>query len=213
MGALLSAVYAEIRGISPAVFEENLKDTTILIELFLQVDAAQLSDSSAGHYRNIVQLVVSTLAVDKYNAKIASYTEAGDLESAAKLYDQVSLAHPDDVLSRFNAGLAYEGAGLTDDAVNRYWQVVNLFPGTNEAIEAEARYLALTGEQEVMGLPEGVDASSETAPIDVEALLAQLPPLPETEPEPEPEPVPGEGEGGPEGQEQQNEGQPEGENP
>ena len=39
-GPCLSAVYAELRGIIPCVFENNLKGTTTLLELFLQVYGA-----------------------------------------------------------------------------------------------------------------------------------------------------------------------------
>lgn len=37
MGPLLSAVYAELRGIIPAVFEENEEGTAVLLELFLEL--------------------------------------------------------------------------------------------------------------------------------------------------------------------------------
>ncbi|MBQ9910462.1 MAG: hypothetical protein IJM50_03090 [Lachnospiraceae bacterium] len=159
------------------VGEWNSEDLNIdeMVTHFLQINPTLIADSVQEHYRNLASLIASGLCVEKYNAKIEAYTNEGKIEEAARLYDQLSLIHPEEVLYRFNAGLAYENAGNAEEAVNRYWQVANLFPETNEAAESKARYLSLTGEPEVQGLPAGVDAAAQIAPVDIDALISELP--------------------------------------
>ena len=172
-----------------------------MAEHFMQVNPSMVLEATSTHYRNLVTLVLSGLCEQKYTDRIASYTEEGNMSAAARAYDQLSLIHPEKVQYRMNAGLAYEAAGMGEDAANRYWQVVNLFATAPEAIEAESRYLLLTKEESVPGLPEGVDAAAETAPIDPEALLKDVPlvePEPETTPAAEPASEP---QDAPEGQE------------
>ncbi|MBP5224577.1 MAG: hypothetical protein J6Z38_03235 [Lachnospiraceae bacterium] len=181
------------------VGEWNSEDLNIdeMVTHFLQVNPSLIADSVQEHYRNLAALISSGICVEKYTAKIETYTNEGRIEEAARLYDQLSLIHPEEVLYRFNAGLAYEAAGNAEEAVNRYWQVVNLFPETNEAAESEARYLSMTGEQEVQGLPADVDAAAETAPVDIEALLSELPETQApSENEGEPESAPEDGQEG-----------------
>lgn len=169
------------RMVMQLVEEWNSEDLQIdeMVTHFLEINPTLLSDSSVQHYYNLAHLMVSGLCVDKLHTKIDSYTGEGKIEEAAKLYDQLSMIHPEEVIYRFNAGLAYENAGLTEEAANRYWQVVNLFPASNEAVESETRYISLTGEADVQGLPEGTDVQAETAAVDIEALLAQMPFIPE----------------------------------
>ena len=151
--------------------EENLPET---IRTFFTINPELLSDSSKVNYSNLCIIVTDLGFLNRTVEQVETFRTEGDMLSVAEGYDAISLAHPEEPSYRYEAAKAYEAAGETDTAANRYWQVVNLFPEYENAEECSLKYMELKGTESVPGLPEGTDAAALTAPVTLEDLLSKI---------------------------------------
>jgi len=162
------------KAVGECVAEWNGGDVFNLGQTFFSINPALLTEQNAEHYTNLAKLLLSDAGKNLLQPAAEAYVTAGDFLHAAKCYDSLILAFPDEVTYRYQAGLQYESAADTEKAANRFYQVIQLFPESTEAADAKERYLALTGETEVPALPENINIEREKTPYSAEELIAEI---------------------------------------
>ena len=145
-----------------------------MVQSFFSVNPSMVSSAYEDHYRNLLVIVADEGVFGNVLAQASDAIVAEDYEKAAALYDASALMRPDNAECCYRSALSHEAAGDSEGAADRYYLVVNLFPDSEYAGDAEARYLSLTGEDQVPELPRGVHADELTRPLDTAALLAEM---------------------------------------
>ncbi len=145
-----------------------------MVQSFFSVNPSMVSSAYEDHYRNLLVIVADEGVFGNVLAQASDAIVAEDYEKAAALYDASALMRPDNAECCYRSALSHEAAGDSEGAADRYYLVVNLFPDSEYAGDAEARYLSLTGEDQVPELPRGVRADELTRPLDTAALLAEM---------------------------------------
>jgi len=141
------------------------------IDVFIRIDKNNLNDFYRDTYLALAEAFMNPYNLGIYTAEAAALESEGSYADAAFYYKTLALLFKHRADLRYHAGLCYEKNGETELAANYYWQVVNLFPGDENASDSRARYTALKGVSEVPGLPEGTDKEAETREPSYEDFL------------------------------------------
>ena len=165
---------ANQRAIMGAVEDWNEEKLADMIQKFFSIDPTMISDVYQEHYKNLLAIIGDAGVYNRVLAEASEAVTAEDYGSAAALYDAAALLHPEDAEACYRSALSHEGAEDTEGAADRYYLTVNLFPDSEYAADAEARYLSLTGKDSVPDLPRGVRRSELTKPVDTHALLLEM---------------------------------------
>ena len=132
-------------------------DNTATVQTFFRLNPTMLSAAKKQNYRDLSNIAADYGIFTTVMEDASKQYEEEDFDAAKETFDTAYRMRHDSAEALFYAASAYDQAGDTDEAVHRFWCLLNLFPDYERFSEAEARYLELSGEDTVPGLPEDAD--------------------------------------------------------
>ncbi len=119
---------------------QNLQDTAVNLEaIAANVNVEETSEAFKNLYNTLLTTIGPELAVAYYNDGLAAY-RSEDFTTAAELLNKAVYYDATNVEALYYLGRAYHRSADKENALTTYTKVVELFPGTQNATNAQ-RYI------------------------------------------------------------------------